>query len=390
MNQREAAVEYVLSDSTSLGALVLLPQGSPVYVPLTSTNELWIAMTGMADMDSHQKADAMYIQNQLHLYEKLWKPIETILQDVKAVYFSPTGFLNDLAFSAFICTDGSYLSDKYELHQMLSTGDLIDLRTSREKNVVRTASLYGSVFYSPEQEKEVESIAEDKSKKNRGALVDAFEYLPFTKQEVVDVGSLMNSKQVRVNIFEGYSSTEESVRSISEHSPDVLHFSTHGFFVKGDKNAMGNKFLARFPAMRFSSMQRSGLALVGANRTWEGAIDIPEESDGIITANEVALLDLSQTRLAVLSACQTAVGEYTTEGVYGMHRGFKQAGVKSILASLWNVNDKSTARLMALFYEKWLSGTPMQQSLNEAVRELRKEYPSPFYWAPFVLMDAEN
>ena len=390
MNQREAAVEYVLSDSTSLGALVLLPQGSPVYVPLTSTNELWIAMAGMADMDSHQKADAMYIQNQLHLYEKLWKPIETILQDVKAVYFSPTGFLNDLAFSAFICTDGSYLSDKYELHQMLSTGDLIDLRTSREKNVVRTASLYGSVFYSPEQEKEVESIAEDKSKKNRGALVDAFEYLPFTKQEVVDVGSLMNSKQVRVNIFEGFSSTEESVRSISEHSPDVLHFSTHGFFVKGDKNAMGNKFLARFPAMRFSSMQRSGLALVGANRTWEGAIDIPEESDGIITANEVALLDLSQTRLAVLSACQTAVGEYTTEGVYGMHRGFKQAGVKSILASLWNVNDKSTARLMALFYEKWLSGTPMQQSLNEAVRELRKEYPSPFYWAPFVLMDAEN
>lgn len=151
-----------------------------------------------------------------------------------------------------------------------------------------------------------------------------------------------------------------------------------------------NKFLSRFPAMRFSSMQRSGLAFVGANRTWEGATDKPEDNDGIITSNEVALLDLSHTRIAVLSACQTAVGEYTTEGVYGMHRGFKQAGVKSILASLWNVNDKSTARLMELFYGKWLSGTPMQQSFNEAIRELRKEYPSPFYWAPFVLMDAEN
>ena len=80
MNQGEAAVEYVLSDSTSLGALVLLPQGSPVYVPLTSTNELWIAMDGVADMDGHQKADAMYVQDQLHLYDKLWKPIETICQ----------------------------------------------------------------------------------------------------------------------------------------------------------------------------------------------------------------------------------------------------------------------------------------------------------------------
>ncbi len=390
LNQGEAAVEYVLSDSTSLGALVLLPQGNPSYVPLTSANELWTAMAGMADMDSYQKIEAMYVQDQLHLYDKLWMPIETMLQGVKAVYFSPTGFLNDLAFSAFKCTDGSYLSDKYELHQMLSTGNLIDLRTSGEKNVVRTASLYGSVFYSPEQEKEAECIEEEKSKKNRGALVDEFEFLPFTKREVVDVGSLMNSKLVRVNIFEGFSSTEESVRSISEHSPDVLHLSTHGFFIKGDKNMMDNKFLSRFPAIRFSSMQRSGLAFVGANRTWEGDTDKPEESDGILTANEVALLDLSKTRLTVLSACKTAVGEYTLEGVYGMHRGFKQAGVKSILATLWNVNDKSTARLMELFYDRWLSGVPMQQSLNEAVRELRKDYPSPFYWAPFVLMDAEN
>jgi CHAT domain-containing protein len=137
-------------------------------------------------------------------------------------------------------------------------------------------------------------------------------------------------------------------------------------------------------------MQRCGLAFVDANNAWEGETDKPEEADGILTANEVALLDLSHTRLAVLSACQTAVGDFSTEGVYGMHRGFKQAGVKSILATLWNVNDKSTARLMELFYGKWLSGTPMQQSLHEAVRELRKEYPSPFYWAPFVLMDADN
>ena len=135
-------------------------------------------------------------------------------------------------------------------------------------------------------------------------------------------------------------------------------------------------------------MQRSGLALAGANSTWGGATDKPQEDDGILTANEVAQLDLSQTQLAVLSACQTAVGEYSLEGVYGMQRGFKQAGVKSILATLWNVNDKSTARFVQLFYQHWLSGETLQQSAREALQTLRQEYPSPFYWAPFVLMDA--
>lgn len=391
MNPGEAAVEYVLSDSTSLGALVLLPQGNPIYVPLTPTNELWNAMASVANIDGYQKAEALYVQDRLHLYDKLWKPMEAVLQGVKTVYYSPTGFLNDLAFAAFKCEGGTYLTDRYELHQMLSTGDLVALRTKSDKENVQTALLYGSVFYSTEHEHVAQSMAEDgPSNSHRGAIKDAFDYLPFTKFEIRQVKDILQSKQVKTNILTGFSSTEESFHAISEHSPDILHLSTHGFFIKGDKKAMENKFLARFPSMRFSSMQRSGLALVDANQTWEGATNKPEESDGILTANEVALLDLSNTRLAVLSACQTAVGEYTTEGVYGMHRGFKQAGVRSILATLWNVNDRSTARLMELFYERWLSGIPMQQSLNEAVKELRKEYPSPFFWAPFILMDAEN
>ena len=391
MNQGEAAIEYVLSDSTSLGALVLLPQGDPIYVPLTPTHELWRTLSNVADMDSYQKAEALYVQDRLHLYDKLWKPMEPLLNDVKTVYYSPTGFLNDLAFAAFKCSDEHYLSDRYELHQMLSTGDLVALRTGSDRDAIKTALLYGSVFYSPEHEIEAQSVVDNNtSNSHRVAVNDIFNYLPFTMNEVHQVERILQNRQVRTDCRTGFSSTEKSFHNISEHSPDILHLSTHGFFIKGDEKSLNNKFLSRFPSMRFSSMQRCGLAFMDANNTWEGDSDKPEEDDGILTANEVALLDLSQTRLAVLSACQTAVGEYTTEGVYGMHRGFKQAGVRSILATLWNVNDKSTARLMELFYQHWLSGTTMQKSLNEAIRELRKEYPSPFYWAPFVLMDAEN
>lgn len=136
------------------------------------------------------------------------------------------------------------------------------------------------------------------------------------------------------------------------------------------------------------SMQRAGLALNGANATWNGDASQPEEADGIVTANEVARLDFSHTRLAVLSACQTAVGSYSQEGVFGTHRGFKQAGVRSILATLWNVNDRSTAIMMAAFYKAWMAGSPVQKAMREAVGVVRKEYPAPFYWAPYVLMDA--
>lgn len=387
LKQDEAAVEYVISDSTSLGALVVLAQGIPQYVALTTTNELWNGLEKLKDLDVQQKAEALYRDDQLKLYDKLWKPIEGRLQGINKVFYSPTGFLNDLAFAAFKCTDGSYLLEHYELHQMLSTGDLVALRSHPALQSVHTSALYGSVYYSPEHEEL--ALQERVQEGHRGAVSDAFEYLPFTKSEIEKIENILHDKQVATKTLWGFAPTEESMYAMNEDSPEILHLSTHGFFIKGDKNMMDNKFLSRFPAMRFSSMQRSGLAFVGANRTWEGDTDKPEDSDGILTANEVALLDLSKTRLAVLSACQTAVGEYTLEGVYGMYRGFKQAGVRSILATLWNVNDKSTARLMELFYQNWLSGTPMQQSLNEAIRELRKEYSSPFYWAPFVLMDAE-
>lgn len=393
----EAAIEYVFSDSI-LGMMVLLPQGNPQYVMMTNSNELWKELDQLNSLSAKVKAERLYESDLLHLYEKLWQPAEQLLGDVKTVYFSPTGFLNDLAFAAFKCVNGEYLSDRYELHQMLSTGNLVSLREQAAAESVNSVALYGAVFYSPEQERLAQLIDQGRGERGlaengRGAINDegeAFGYLSYTQEELEKVSKILLSHQINPQKLIGFGPTEQALRSVSGNSPQVLHLSTHGFFIPGDKKSMENRFLARFPTTRFSSMQRSGLAFVGANRTWEGATDKAEEVDGIITANEVALLDMTNTHLAVLSACQTAVGEYSLEGVYGMHRGFKQAGVRSILATLWNVNDKSTSRFMVIFYQKWLSGTPMQKSLNEAVRELRKEYPSPFYWAPFVLMDAEN
>ncbi len=389
LHKGEAAIEFIVTDS--IGALVLLPQGEPLYIPLSQSDHLWQDLQDIKGQSAIRKAKALYEDDRFHLYERIWQPIDDVLKDVDVVYFSPTGFLNDLVFSAIKLNSQQYLSERYELHQMLSTGDLIDLRKNAPATKPQNATIIGGIYYSPSQEQLAQSTPaaiEDE----RGAIVEdeeTFGYLPFTLNEVKTLSRIFSNNGLNTKLGSGFEPTEESLIALNNNSPHVLHLSTHGFFV-AQEDVESNKFLSRFPMSMISSMQRCGLALVDANRTWEGATDQPENNDGIITANEVALLDLSSTRLAVLSACQTAVGEYNGEGVFGMHRGFKQAGVKSILATMWNVNDKSTARFMELFYERWLTGNPMQQSFNEAVNELRKEYPSPYYWAPFVLMDAEN
>ena len=267
------------------------------------------------------------------------------------MYFSPIYYLNELAFHAFKLPDGSYLTDHYNLHQMLTTGEVCRQRGRKADGSLRSALLMGGVFYS------------DGHEASRGAVNDdeeTFGFLPYTNHEVDVADSLLKMHRVSATLLSGRVSTEKALRDVSGKSPDILHLSTHGFYVGDDDEVMTNKFLARYPQSRFQSMQRAGLALYGANATWDGTNALPEDADGILTANEVAR---------------------------GTHRGFKQAGVRSILATLWNVNDRSTAILMETFYKEWLEGKPMQQALHDAVNALRKVYSHPFYWAPYVMID---
>ena len=115
--------------------------------------------------------------------------------------------------------------------------------------------------------------------------------------------------------------------------------------------------------------------------------------DGILTAKEVAGLDLSSLELVNLSACQTGLGDITGDGVFGLQRGFKKAGVKSLLISLWKVDDQATCYLMTEFYRHWIGeGKSKHLSLEmakEAVRSRKeKGWDDPKYWAAFILLDA--
>ncbi len=198
----------------------------------------------------------------------------------------------------------------------------------------------------------------------------------------------------------GYTATEESFKQIGQAgpSPHILHVATHGFFFPdpapssavrpstlGEDWGEGGVFrISEHP------MIRSGLILAGANQVWKGGKPLANTEDGILTAYEISQMNLSNTELVVLSACETGLGDIQgNEGVYGLQRAFKIAGAKYLVMSLWQVPDRPTQEMMALFYENWLE---QKSSIPDAFRvaqdEMRARYPDePYKWAGFVLVE---
>jgi CHAT domain-containing protein len=181
--------------------------------------------------------------------------------------------------------------------------------------------------------------------------------------------------------------TEGALRGLE--GPRILHLATHGFFLADegwDPRAGTPAFLGQerpvVPAGE-NPLLRSGLALAGANGLRSG------EDDGILTALELAGLDLAGTELAVLSACETGVGQVRNgEGVYGLRRALVLAGVRTQVVSLWKVDDAATKDLMAAYYARLGAGAGRSQALRDAQLAMLDDpdRTHPYYWAAFVVI----
>ena len=135
-------------------------------------------------------------------------------------------------------------------------------------------------------------------------------------------------------------------------------------------------------------LRRSGLILAGGNRSWKGEEPIAGMADGILSAQDISEMNLQSTELVVLSACETGLGDIKGgEGVFGLQRAFKLAGVKTIIMSLWKVPDPETSELMQSFYKKWLNGLDKHEAFRLAQKELKSKQPEPYFWAGFVMLD---
>jgi CHAT domain-containing protein len=203
---------------------------------------------------------------------------------------------------------------------------------------------------------------------------------------VENIGEIIKKTDWKVEIWTGETALEDRLKELK--SPRLLHIATHGFFrTEGSKE--GNPLL------------NSGLLLSGANRSLNGEKS-DDIDDGILTAYEAMNLNLDNTDLVVLSACETGLGEIKNgEGVYGLQRAFKVAGAQSLIMSLWKVDDDATQELMVSFYKHWIGSASEQPNKGgkgltpvlskraaflKAQKELKAKYPNPYYWGAFVMV----
>jgi len=168
----------------------------------------------------------------------------------------------------------------------------------------------------------------------------------------------------------------------------VLHVATHAYFIEGDALKAGKNFLGMDGGfLTQHPMLRSGLLLSGSGSLLQGMrTHFKDNEDGLLSALEVMSLNLDQTELVVLSACESGLGTIVQgEGVMGLIRGFRIAGARSVLMTLWKISDESTGSFMNMFYLHWLSGKTRNDALKAAQSEFRSQYPNPRDWGAFVL-----
>ena len=419
----EAAIEFssinyynsYTTDSTLYYALVLRKNDKfPLLVPLCEEKVLTGLMDKKGLPNNIDYVSQLYASrgakvnhsNQLRksisdsLYSLIWSPIDDLLDGINTVYYTPSGLLHTVAFSALSYSDSLYLGDKYNLITLSSTRHILKNKESQAAKVT-SAVLYGGIYYDVDTtlwKKEVGDNVVSSSwqsqnilpEKERGGML--WFYLPGTLKEVDAIGELMKVKNTNVSIYKAYTATEESYKRLcGNNSPDVIHIATHGFYFPLEVKEPRNEFdVEQEEAKNFNIMEdplrRSGILLTGANNGWNNE-NVPKNfEDGILTAWEVSNNWLGNTKLVVLSACETGLGEIKGgEGVFGLQRAFKLAGSEYVMMSLWQVPDKETAEFMELFYSNWLGGKEIREAFNVAQNTLRAKY-SPYFWAAFVLM----
>ena len=283
------------------------------------------------------------------------------------------------------------------MYRLSSTLEL--LREKANSKPVQVA-LFGGVEYelSSEQWKTISSSIPSAELATRDTISfqQVFErgasvYLPGTEIEVGDIDRLLQDKGIKASLFTGINATEGAVKQLSGSLTTIIHIATHGFF-QSNASSEYTGYSNKNESIEMQSLTKNGLLMAGALSNLHD-MRIPNNvDDGILTARELANLNLSKTELVTLSACETGLGNITTDGVFGLQRGFKKAGVNSILMSLWKVDDEATCLLMTEFYKNWIGdGKTKRESLELAKQTVRshkeKGWNAPKYWAAFILLD---
>jgi CHAT domain-containing protein/tetratricopeptide (TPR) repeat protein len=410
--------------TTSYLAFVMKPHETPVAIPLGPvrtidalvakwradiSNDVVAAKTSGSIGSSRVTGD--------ELRKRVWDPIAAYLKETTEVFIVPDGTLSLVPFAALPVQQSGYLIEHGPvIHYVSAERDLASFTAAPPRPAQKLLAIGGpafddqTLFGSTRQAASSASSSNGPSGSRRSATeCEGFQQMTFSKldgslREVQEVARLWNAPAPNgARVLVGRDASERTFKEEASHY-SVLHVATHGFFLSNDgcerarpgtrgTRAVGGLTTAATAKantlIRENPLLLAGLALAGANRRSAAR---PDDDDGILMAEEVASLNLGNVAWAVLSACDTGLGEIKAgEGVFGLRRAFQIAGAHTVIMSLWSVDDQATRAWMRALYEgRFQKGLDTAHAVNAAslamLRERRARGQStlPFYWAAFV------
>ncbi len=302
-------------------------------------------------------------------YQAFWAPVAAALPpQVQTLIVSNDGVFHQINLSTIALPEGGYLVDKYKViyHSRLAS------LAKPPKPIKYFEGRKAWIVANPEFN---EGLSAD------SAVVPD---LPGTAEEAQAIQALFQASGVLSYVYTRTAASELKARQTL--SPYILHVATHGLFLPYDER-LGEVLGIQSTSALENPLFRSALLLASAGRTMTYGSPNPEE-DGIFNAYELLNLQLDNTELVALSACETGLGEVQNgEGVYGLQRSFLIAGARNLLLSLWKVDDEATREFMTTFYRQWLQvKQPIDEAFWHTQKVMRRARPQPYFWGAFLLM----
>lgn len=354
LKKGEAAIEFIQYDkhcTQQMAALLLKSTGKPQFIPLTSPDEiLSIAGKALQTTDRTGK-DRLYSDEVLSA--KIWtRHLLSSLVGVKNLYFAPDGYMHRLAIE--------YMPQvkAMDMHRLTSTRRLMETSSFDSQSAML---LFGGINYDLDKASGV--VDENDISAFFNYQGSRFPRLSESSNEAIEIFN--SRKNTTDTLLLASSASEKNFRTLAPNYSSIL-VSTHGDFCSKTPVATDLK-----PALGDSEMSQNIMAFAGVNsHLLDNSQNYSLTTDGLLSAKELASLNLSKCELFTISACQSALGEISADGVFGLQRGLKNAGVDAMLLSLWNVNSEATAMLMREFYSRLSTGEPMTSAWKNARQKL--------------------
>lgn len=325
----------------------------------------------------------------LQLHERLFTPLRKKLVARKRLLIAPDGDLALLPFEVLPTGRGGRLIDEYVISYLTAGRDVVKFKIPPTRKAARAFVIADPDFDLSATLTTKASVPANRRSRDFKRSEMWFDRLPGTRVEGENIAAMLKAES-------WMDKAALKARLKGCRSPCILHLSTHGFFLKDQTDDSGHGLIefraaGAYEGERFLSsplenpLLRSGLALAGVNTWLKRGQVMTEAEDGLLTAEDVTGLDLLDTELVVLSACETGLGEVRVgEGVFGLRRAFVLAGAKTLVMSLWKVPDAQTCELMKDFYDRILLGQPRVDALRAAQLAMKAKYPEPFFWGAFI------